>query len=82
MAVFLGSVKKEFTFAEIEYLANGKKVKVVIPSLFDEIEYAVVEINKFTSAFFLMDNQTFKYKYSHTYNAMTDKKTKRLPKGF
>jgi len=83
MAVFLGSVnKKKYTLSELERLAKGKKVEIVIPGVFSEIEYAVVRLNKFTSAFFLMDNKTFDYTYSHTYNAVTDKKTKRLSKGF
>ena len=71
---------KNLTAAQIETLANGKNVSTVIPSQFEEVEYLVVKISTFVSAYFLMDNTTFNYSYSHTYNAATDKKTKRFPK--
>ena len=60
----------------------GMKVATVIPSQFDEVEYLAVEVKKFVTAFFIMNNETFNYTYSHTYNAMTDKTTKQPPKGF
>ena len=71
-----------YTEAQIERLANGKKVSTVIPGKFSEIEYLVVNLDTFITAFFLMNNETFNYTYSHTYNAATDKTTKRRPKGF
>ena len=71
-----------YTASQIEILANGKKVSTVIPSKFQEIEYLVVKLDTFVTAFFLMNNKTFDYTYSHTYNAVTDKTTKRKPTGF
>jgi hypothetical protein len=71
-----------YTGAQIEYLAKGKKVSTVIPNERKEVEYLVVKLDTFISAFFLMNNETFNYKYSHTYNASTDKTTKRKPKGW
>ena len=70
--------------AEIEQRARelGMSVKTVIPSTYSEIEYLAVALTRFKTAFFLMDNETFKYTYSHTYDAMTDKTTKRKPAGF
>ena len=72
------------TSSQIKQIAdkNGMKTKVVIPNKFQEVEFLAVELKKFTTAFFKMNNQTFDYDYSHTYNAMTDKKTKRTPKKF
>ena len=67
---------------QIETLANGRKVSTCIEGVFTEKEYMVVRIDTFVSAFFLMDNETFNYTYSHTYNAITDKTTRRKPKGF
>lgn len=63
-------------------IENGMKFSSVIPNEFEEIEYLAVEIKKFVTAFFLMDNETFNYSYSHTYNALLGKKTKRKPSGF
>ena len=73
-----------YTGAEIKYKAQvlGLKVSIVIPAVFSEIEYIAVEIESFKTAFFLMDNSTFKFSYSHTYDAMKDKTTKSTPKGF
>jgi len=71
-----------YTASQIETLANGKQVSTVIPSQFQEVEYLVVKLQGFVSAFFLMNNETFDYTYSHTYNAATDKTTKRKPTGF
>jgi hypothetical protein len=71
-----------YTASQLETLANGKKVSTVIPSQFEEVEYLVVKLNIFISAFFLMNNETFNYTYSHTYNAAADKTTKRKPTGF
>jgi hypothetical protein len=72
------------TAANIKMIAslNGMTVSTVIPSQFEEVEYLAVRIEDFTTAFFLMNNETFLYEYSHTYNALTDKTTKRIPKQF
>lgn len=74
----------KFTAANIERIAtqNGLTTKNVVPSKFAEIEFLVVNLSSFKSAWFLMDNKTFNFKFSHTYNAATDKKTKSLPKIF
>jgi len=71
-----------YTASQIVALANGKTVITVIPSKFAEVEYLAVSLDTFVTAFFLMNNETFNYTYSHTYNAKTDKTTKRTPKGF
>ena len=68
--------------SQIEILAKGKQISTAIAGTFTETEYLVVKLDTFVSAFFLMDNKTFDYTYSHTYNAVTDKTTKRKPKGF
>jgi hypothetical protein len=84
--IFVSTIKKKikmtYTASQIETLAQGKKVQTIIPSKFSEVEYLVVKLDTFVSAYFLMDNTTFNYTYSHTYNAAKDTKTKRLPKGF
>lgn len=69
---------------EIELIAqaNGMKTKTVIPSDFSEIEYLAVELKEFRTAFFIMDSTTFDYAYSHTYDAVKDKRTKYTPKLF
>jgi hypothetical protein len=74
----------KMTGTQIEMKAQelGMKVKTVIPGVFSEVEYLVVEIKFGKSAWFLMDNETFKYSYSHTYDAVLDKKTNSKPKGF
>jgi hypothetical protein len=74
----------KMTGTQIEMKAQelGMKVKTVIPGVFSEVEYLVVEIKFGKSAWFLMDNNTFKYSYSHTYNAVNDKTTNAKPKGF
>ena len=71
-----------YTASQIEILSNGKKLDIYIPNQFEEVEYIVVRLKTFITAFFLMNNDTFNYTYSHTYNAITDKTTKRKPKGF
>lgn len=73
-----------YTGAQIEQIArqNDWQVSTVIPSRFDETEYKAVRLKMGITAFFLMDNNTFDYSYSHTYNALTDKTTKSKPKGF
>ena len=68
--------------SQIEILAKGKEITTAIVGTFNETEFLVVRLSRFTSAFFQMDNETFDYTYSHTYNAVTDKTTKRKPKGF
>lgn len=80
--VLLGSIKKTFTMSEILRLAKGKKVFTVIPGKFSEVEYKAIDLGDFKTAYFLLNNKTFNYIYSHTYNAKKDKTTKRLPKGF
>ena len=69
---------------EIELIAqaNNMKVKTVISGVFSAEEYLAVELKEFRTAFFLMNNNTFDYAYSHTYDAVTDKKTKYTPKVF
>jgi hypothetical protein len=69
---------------QIEIIAQNKgfKVKTVIPSNFEEIEYLAVTITFGVTVFFLMNNNTFNYNYSHTYNFATDKTTKRIPSIF
>jgi hypothetical protein len=71
-----------YSASQIETLANGKKILTVIPNQFEEVEYLVVKLDTFVSVFFLMNNKTFNYTYSHTYNAATDKTTKRKPSGY
>jgi hypothetical protein len=61
---------------------KGMEFKTVVPNQFAEVEYLAVTIKPFVTAFFIMDNTTFDFTYSHTYNAMTDKTTKRTPSGF
>jgi hypothetical protein len=61
---------------------QGLVTATVIPSQFAEIEYLTVDLKKFKTAFFIMDNQTFDFTYSHTYDAKTDTTTHRKPKGF
>jgi hypothetical protein len=72
------------TSAQIRQTAQkqGLKTATVIPSVFKETEYLTVELKKFKTAFFLMNNETFQFSYSHTYDAVTDKTTHRKPKGF
>jgi len=60
----------------------GMNVKTIIPGVYSEIEYLAVTLKFGKTAFFLMDNKTFKYTYSHTYDAVLDKTTKSKPKGF
>ena len=45
-------------------------------------EFLMVDLGGFKSAFFLVCQETFDLSYSHTYNANTDKTTKRIPKIF
>jgi hypothetical protein len=61
---------------------NAMTFKTVIPGQFSEIEYLAVTIKPFITAYFLMNNTTFEFAYSHTYNAITDKTTKRTPSQF
>jgi hypothetical protein len=72
------------TAAQIKQTATEKEMAyaTVIPGVFSEIEYLTVTIKPFVTAFFIMDNTTFDFTYSHTYNAITDKTTKRTPIGF
>jgi hypothetical protein len=76
--------KKAITGSEIERIARQKGFDTftVIPHRFAEIEYLAVKLETFKTAFFLMDNETFKFRYSHTYNAKTDKTSRRTPNGF
>jgi hypothetical protein len=73
---------KTYSTSQIENIVGRNNVSTVVPSNFQEVEYLVVKLSPFVSAFFLMNNETFNYTYSHTYNAATDKTTKRTPKGF
>jgi hypothetical protein len=70
--------------AQLELTAQelGLTCETIIPSVFSEIEYLGVKLSFGKTALFLMDNETFKFTYSHTYNALTDKTTKSKPKGF
>jgi hypothetical protein len=72
------------TASQIKQTATekGMTYATVIPGVFSEIEYLTVTIKPFVTAFFIMDNTTFDFTYSHTYNAITDKTTKRTPSGF
>lgn len=74
-------IEMEFTKSQIEQISiqKGFKVKTVIPSRFEEVEFLGVETKPFVTALFEMNNETFNYIYSHTYNASTDKITKRNP---
>lgn len=74
----------KMTGTQIEMKAQelGMNVKTVIPGVFSEIEYLAVTLKFGKTAFFLMDNNTFNYTYSHTYDAVLDKTTKSKPKGF
>jgi len=73
-----------YTASQIEITANANAMTVstVIPNEYAEVEYLAVRLKFGVTAFFLMNNETFNYTYSHTYNALTDKTTKRKPKGF
>jgi hypothetical protein len=75
---------RTLTSSQIKQAAQrqGLTTATVIPSRFAEVEYLTVELQKFKTAFFIMDNQTFDFTYSHTYDARTDKITYRTPKGF
>ena len=72
------------TASKIKTTANtkGYTTATVIPSQFEEVEYLAVNMGNFRTAFFLMNNETFDYSYSHTYDARIGKTTKRIPKGF
>jgi alanine racemase len=72
------------TRTQIQSEAQNQNLKTstVIHGHFAEVEYLVVEVKKFKSAFFKMDNNTFNFTYSHTYNALNDKTTYSKPKGF
>jgi hypothetical protein len=72
------------TSAQIRQTAQeqGLTTATVIPSQYMEIEYLAVKLEKFKTALFIMDNQSFEFSYSHTYNAKTDKTTYNKPKGF
>ena len=45
-------------------------------------EFLMIDLGGCRSAFFLVCQETFDLSYSHTYNANTDKTTKRIPKIF
>ena len=72
------------TGANIKAIAKqkGMESKTVILNPYEEVEYLAITLETFKTAFFLMSNETFEYRYSHTYNAKTDKTTKRTPKAF
>lgn len=72
------------TSTQIHEIANKNcfKIETIIPSKFKEVEYLAVTIKPFVTAFFLMNNETFNYTFSHVYNAKIDKTTKKLPKMF
>jgi hypothetical protein len=74
----------KLTSAQIRQIAQERNLTTatVIPSQFAEIEYLTVGLKKFKTAFFIMDNQSFDFSYSHTYDAKTDKTTYTKPKGF
>jgi hypothetical protein len=75
---------KTFTEFEITRIAryNDLESSIVIPNKYKEIQYIAVTLKPFVTAFFLMNNETFDYTYSHTYNAKNDITTKRTPKIF
>lgn len=77
---------KEYTGAELEYIAqlNNMSVETVVPHVYQEVEYKVLSPNNnpFISYFFLMNNETFDYSYSHTYDAKKDITSKKMPKIF
>lgn len=76
---------RTYTNAEIEYIAqcNGKEAKTVIGGgHFDPVELICVTMRFGVTAIFEMCPKTFDFSYSHTYNALTDKTTKRTPKIF
>jgi hypothetical protein len=70
-----------YTFLQIELKAEqkGLSCSTSIPNRFKDEEYLVVDLKFGVCAFFLMDNETFDFTYSHTYNALNDKTTKRTP---
>ena len=70
------------TQIKIKAAELGMNVKTVIPGVFSEVEYLAVTLKFGKTAFFLMDNETFKFTYSHTYDAVIDKTTKSKPRGF
>jgi hypothetical protein len=70
------------TQIKIKAAELGMNVKTVILGVFSEVEYLAVTLKFGKTAFFLMDNQTFNFTYSHTYDAVIDKTTKSKPKGF
>ena len=77
--------KKVYNSEEIKDVAYryGYKVKtVILGGIFNGKEYLAVTLKFGVTAFFIMNEETFDYTYSYTYNAMTDKTSKKLPKGF
>jgi len=81
----LNEAKKQiFTGAEIERIANENNLETstVIPGKFSDIEYLTVKLKPFVTAYFVMNNKTFDYEYSHTYDANKDRTVKTLPKIF
>jgi hypothetical protein len=72
------------TSAQIKQVATqkGMTYATVTPGVFTEIEHLVVYLKPFVCAVFVMNNETFTFKYSHTTNAVTGKTTKRIPAGF
>ena len=78
---FVNKNDKSYTATDIELVANNKnmKIDVVIPGDYSELEFLAVSLKPFLTAFFLMDNETFDYRYSHTYNANNDKISRKNP---
>lgn len=77
-------MKNVLTQAEILTFAAAKGYKTdftVQGGPFYGKEFLAVNLKTFTTAFFLMDDESGNYTYSHTYNALNDKTTKRKPSG-
>lgn len=84
LSLCMSKSKTVFSPSELDQIAsaNGWETKTVIPHMFENKEFLTVSIETFKTVFFLMDNKTFGFTYSHTYDAKIDKTTKRLPKQF
>jgi len=74
------------TVAQIKGLSTKTVIKTVgfdVDRMCDiDVEYLVVDLGSFKSAFFLVDEETLNVSYTHTYNCANGNTTKRIPKIF
>ena len=72
------------TYEQITDIAreNGMKTSIVTDGVFSENEFIAVNLKRFTTAMFLLNESTGCYEYVDTYNAINDKRYKRTPSIF